>query len=202
MGRNSRQTIGKVKGKWRLCGWVLSSRVCHAHTRNCASRPDSSGLLGYPAHPGAAVRHERLLRQVLEEEKHRGRWSQRSRQLLCSQVSQEPALSLQLVFNHLIIIISASTCVCRHHRIRENTIASFKSAAKHVSYLRVLKCKFSLFSPLKHFCEAFVTPGYLAVWSTFKGILLPHHFLKKTEKKCLGGTSTSECNFDNVFVSH
>lgn len=133
MGRNSRQTIGKVKGERRPRRRLASSRVCRTHTRNCACRPGSSGLPGDPAHPGAAVRHERLLRQVLEEEKHPGRRSQRSRQLLRSQVSQQPASGTAGVWsprnNRLCV-----GCVCRHHRIRENTIASFKSAAKHVSY--------------------------------------------------------------------
>lgn len=119
------------------------------------SSPGSSGLPGDPAHPGAAVRHERLLRQVLEEEKHPGRRSQGSRQLVRSQVSQRLAVSLQLASHRPVIItVSPPTCVCRHHRIRENTIASFKSAAKHVSHSRVFRCKFSLFVfPLKKHWE-------------------------------------------------
>lgn len=182
MGRNSRQTIGKVKGERRLRSRVPSSpRVCRTHTRNCASCPGSSGLPGYPAHPGAAVWHERLLRQVLEEEKHPGRWSQRSRQLLRSQVSQQPALRLQLVPRRLLIIISALARVCRHHRIRENTIASFKSAAKHVSYWRVSKCKICLFFfPLKKHLEPFSLQD---VWQ-FGGNLFAQHFLKNQQKKC------------------
>lgn len=158
MGRNSRQTIGKVKGKRDdRRGRMSSPRVGRAHSGLSLSLsfPGSSGLPGDPAHPGAAVRHERLLCQVLEEEKHPGRRSQRSRQLVRSQVSQRLAVGLQLASHRLVIItVSPLTCVCRHHRIRENTIASFKSAAKHVSHSRVFRCKFSLFVfPLKKHWE-------------------------------------------------
>lgn len=118
------------------------------------------------------MRHERLLRQVLEEEKHPGRRSQGSRQLVRSQVSQRLAVSLQLASHRPVIItVSPLTCVCRHHRIRENTIASFKSAAKHVSHSRVFRCKFSFnfvcFSTEKTL-GAFIAPGYLAVWSNLE----------------------------------
>lgn len=54
------------------------------------------------------------------------------------------------------VTVSLLTCVCRHHRIRENTIASFKSAAKHVSYSEGLNI--NLLNLLKDACSL-VAPG-------------------------------------------
>lgn len=126
-----RETIGAAGGRRRQESVALTAEPVSLVR-------GSSGLPGDPAHPGAAVRHERLLRQVLEEEEHPGRRPPRSRQLVRSQVSHRLAVSLQLASHRLVIItVSPLTCVCRHHRIRENTIASFKSAAKHVSLEQV-----------------------------------------------------------------
>lgn len=137
MGRNSRQTIGKVRGKPPTLAdndinYLKKSFIVYQF-KQCYSC--FSGLPGDPAHPRAAVWHELLLRQVLEEKKCSWCWSQGSWHLARSQVSHKYSRN------------GEDCCICspltkflfwlalyRHHRIRENTIASFKSAANHVSF--------------------------------------------------------------------
>lgn len=115
MGRNSRQTIGKVRGKFFFFFFSSNIYLWQSEIQNLHRFMTSlsfllyvcqnlcilwmykdvnllihfSGLPGNPTHPGTAVWHELFIHQVLEKERYFGCGSQGSRQHPCSQVSDD-----------------------------------------------------------------------------------------------------------------
>lgn len=130
MGRNSRQTIGKVRGEKR-------PEPCHSSLlRSCSfslsGSPVSVDYLVIRPIQGLQcdmsscfVKHWKKRSTV--DVGHRGAGSSHAAKWVMNKGSRGAAFT----FN---ISSPLTSCLAfsRHHRIRENTIASFQSAAKHV----------------------------------------------------------------------
>lgn len=131
MGRNARQTIGKVRGKKETP--ALPQFSAPFMSFSLSGSPVSVDYLVIRPIQGLQcdmsscfVKHWKKRSTV--DVGHRGAGSSHAAKWVMNKGSQGAALT----FN---ISSPLTSCLAfsRHHRIRENTIASFQSAAKHVS---------------------------------------------------------------------